>query len=266
MKTSIPLAVALGLGLAQAAHAADSGGWITSAKKTSDQVALQFSSANGYSYQVQANGTVGSSYWSDSLPATNATGGLTSVSVPAPGTFGLFRVLEFTNRTFWYDWSYYYEEPTLAAWGLGSPLHTYAHSDRAYEWFIDQADTGPDAGNNCGPSSVTMAIKWYDPSFSQTAEDARNTYPEGHGWWYTSDIINYLNLYSIPNTTSYFTGTGSRVIAGYAALLAIGFHLRVIYHEEPWLLRQFGDEWVGYSASVRRWLPRLSPWKQHERG
>ena len=34
------------------------------------------------------------------------------------------------------------------------------------------------------------------------------------------------------------------------------------HHEEPWLMRQFGDEWVAYSASVRQWLPRLTPWKQ----
>jgi protein-S-isoprenylcysteine O-methyltransferase Ste14 len=60
--------------------------------------------------------------------------------------------------------------------------------------------------------------------------------------------------------------TGSRLLAGYAATLAIGFHLRVLYHEEPWLLRQFGDEWVAYSASVRRWLPRLRRWQQGDRG
>jgi hypothetical protein len=85
--------------------------------------------------------------------------------------------------------------------------NSYAHNDRAYDWYIDQADTGTYANANCGPSSVTMGIKWYDQSFSKTAEDARNTYPEGGGWWYTYDIINYLNLNSIPNTTSYFTGT-----------------------------------------------------------
>ena len=64
----------------------------------------------------------------------------------------------------------------------------------------------------------------------------------------------------------WWLATGTRLLVGYAALLAIGFHLRVLYHEEPWLRRQFGDEWVLYSASVRRWLPRVRPWKQPKRG
>ena len=137
---------------------------------------------------------------------TNATTSLTRVWAPAAGTIGFFKVLELTNWPFWYDWKYYYQAPTLSTWGVGVSQSSYDHSDRAYEWYIDQADTGPDANNNCGPSSVTMAIKWYDSTFSKTAEDARNTYPEDHGWWYTDDIINYLNLYGIPNTTSAFTG------------------------------------------------------------
>ena len=36
----------------------------------------------------------------------------------------------------------------------------------------------------------------------------------------------------------------------------------VLLHEEPWLRRQFGEEWTAYSASVHRWLPRLPPWRQ----
>jgi protein-S-isoprenylcysteine O-methyltransferase Ste14 len=43
----------------------------------------------------------------------------------------------------------------------------------------------------------------------------------------------------------------------YLVLLTIGFHLRVVLYEEPWLRRQFGAEWEAYLASVPRWLPRL---------
>jgi protein-S-isoprenylcysteine O-methyltransferase Ste14 len=46
-------------------------------------------------------------------------------------------------------------------------------------------------------------------------------------------------------------------LALYAAALALAFHLRVVLHEEPWLGRQFGNEWSAYAASVPRWLPRL---------
>ena len=43
----------------------------------------------------------------------------------------------------------------------------------------------------------------------------------------------------------------------YLLALAIGFHLRVVLYEEPWLRRQFGADWKAYSASVPRWIPRL---------
>ena len=54
---------------------------------------------------------------------------------------------------------------------------------------------------NCGPTTVTMAIKWYNKQFSESPEDARNTYRSSGGWWYTSDIIAYLNKYSVNNST-----------------------------------------------------------------
>jgi protein-S-isoprenylcysteine O-methyltransferase Ste14 len=49
----------------------------------------------------------------------------------------------------------------------------------------------------------------------------------------------------------------SPLLAGYIVLLVIAFHLRVVLYEEPRLRRQFGEEWVRYSATVPRWIPRL---------
>lgn len=40
----------------------------------------------------------------------------------------------------------------------------------------------------------------------------------------------------------------------YATALGLAFHLRVLYHEEPWLARTFGAEWEAYRARVPRWL------------
>ncbi len=54
--------------------------------------------------------------------------------------------------------------------------------------------------------------------------------------------------------------TGSPWVGWYLIILAIGFHLRVIFHEERWLARNFPSDWTAYSASVPRWLPRLTPW------
>jgi protein-S-isoprenylcysteine O-methyltransferase Ste14 len=49
-------------------------------------------------------------------------------------------------------------------------------------------------------------------------------------------------------------GFRSRTLTVYAILVATGFHLRVVFGEEPWLARRYGEEWVRYRASVRRWL------------
>ncbi|PLY10196.1 MAG: isoprenylcysteine carboxyl methyltransferase [Desulfuromonas sp.] len=51
----------------------------------------------------------------------------------------------------------------------------------------------------------------------------------------------------------------SPLLTSYTVLLAIGFHLRVIRYEEPWLAEQFGDDWQRYRTHVGRWWPRSSP-------
>jgi protein-S-isoprenylcysteine O-methyltransferase Ste14 len=50
--------------------------------------------------------------------------------------------------------------------------------------------------------------------------------------------------------------TGVAVLFGYAALLAIGYHLFVRYYEEPTLGRLFGEPYARYREAVPRWLPR----------
>jgi protein-S-isoprenylcysteine O-methyltransferase Ste14 len=47
----------------------------------------------------------------------------------------------------------------------------------------------------------------------------------------------------------------------YVIILAIGFHLRVVRNEEPWLQTHFGSNWELYQQEVPRWLPRITPWK-----
>jgi len=53
----------------------------------------------------------------------------------------------------------------------------------------------------------------------------------------------------------------SPVLALYSVVLAVGFHVRVLVNEEPWLSSQFGSEWACYSSEVGRWLPRLKTWR-----
>lgn len=40
----------------------------------------------------------------------------------------------------------------------------------------------------------------------------------------------------------------------YAALIALAFHLRVVYGEEPFLARKHGAAWQAYVNQVPRWL------------
>lgn len=50
---------------------------------------------------------------------------------------------------------------------------------------------------------------------------------------------------------------GSPLTGAYVVLLAVGFHLRVVFSEEPWLAKHFPSEWEAYSAAVPRWVPGM---------
>lgn len=55
---------------------------------------------------------------------------------------------------------------------------------------------------------------------------------------------------------------GSPLMAAYTATIAIAFHLRVVFYEEPTLARKFGDEWTRFRNGVNRWWPGLLPDKK----
>ena len=46
----------------------------------------------------------------------------------------------------------------------------------------------------------------------------------------------------------------STALVIYTLTVALIFHLRVVYGEEPWLERTHGSEWVDYVSRVRRWV------------
>jgi protein-S-isoprenylcysteine O-methyltransferase Ste14 len=43
-------------------------------------------------------------------------------------------------------------------------------------------------------------------------------------------------------------------LAVYTVVVAVAFHLRVLWYEEPILERSFGDDWRAYRRRVGRWL------------
>jgi len=57
----------------------------------------------------------------------------------------------------------------------------------------------------------------------------------------------------------------SPLVFGYALILYMAFHIRVIISEEPWAERTFGSEWIAYKSNVPRWLPRFKGYNPRTR-
>ena len=58
------------------------------------------------------------------------------------------------------------EYSLIRSYGLGKTLADEVSNDVDYEWYLDQFNTGEHSLLNCGPTSVTMAIKWFDQNFT----------------------------------------------------------------------------------------------------
>jgi protein-S-isoprenylcysteine O-methyltransferase Ste14 len=54
---------------------------------------------------------------------------------------------------------------------------------------------------------------------------------------------------------------GSAVLLAYAAIVWFLFHGFVLLYEEPTLRQKFGPSYESYRANVRRWWPRIRPWR-----
>ncbi len=134
--------------------------------------------------------------------------------------------------------------------GLGVNLK-YAHCNNVnYDWYLDQMNTGIYSYVNCGPTSVTMALKWVDSDFDKTGEDARNTYRSSGGWWYTDDIINYLNRYSANNFTiniTHIDSVKSQIDIGNIAILCLDMYYIRFQSIPSWHIDKF------YPTSNKGW-------------
>jgi protein-S-isoprenylcysteine O-methyltransferase Ste14 len=54
---------------------------------------------------------------------------------------------------------------------------------------------------------------------------------------------------------------GDAIVLGYGLIVWLVVHLFVLGYEEPTLSSTYGDQYDRYRANVRRWLPRLTPWR-----
>lgn len=57
---------------------------------------------------------------------------------------------------------------------------------------------------------------------------------------------------------------GNVNVLKYGLVVIVGFHLFVLLYEEPALRNKFGNEYDVYCKNVRRWWPRIKPWKPAE--
>ena len=165
--------------------------------------------------------------------------------------------------------------PLHQTWGLGFFLTEEHNNNVGYEWYIDQITTGEHAYVNCGPACAAMAVKWADPNFTGSAQEARNTYlPEG-GWWYTSNIAAYLDDHTI--SWSYWTlpnadNMKSFLDEGNIIILCLDmYYVREVVGNTEWHKDKFytteAEEW-GHFIVVKGykvvdgifWLEVYDPW------
>jgi protein-S-isoprenylcysteine O-methyltransferase Ste14 len=54
---------------------------------------------------------------------------------------------------------------------------------------------------------------------------------------------------------------GAPTLLACAALVGLAVHVFVVLYEEPTLRRQFGAAYTRYCGQVRRWWPRMGPFR-----
>ncbi|MEO7486992.1 MAG: C39 family peptidase [Ferruginibacter sp.] len=92
-------------------------------------------------------------------------------------------------------------------WGLGYFLQQSFTNERSYSWYVNQANTGAFSNINCAPSCATMAAKWADSTFSRTAQQARDYYPQNTSLWGLSTMYNYLADFNIKSHNLFLGST-----------------------------------------------------------
>ena len=70
-------------------------------------------------------------------------------------------------------------------------------NNRDYDWYEDQAHTGEYSDGNCGPTSMSMVLKWLDPNSASTGESCRSDVPNDGQWWNTDIVENYFDNHKV---------------------------------------------------------------------
>lgn len=75
-------------------------------------------------------------------------------------------------------------------------LKAEVSNNRDYDWYYDQAHTGKCSDGNCGPTSLSMILKWLNKDSTATGESLRNEIPNNGDWWTTNIFDDYFKNHS----------------------------------------------------------------------
>lgn len=71
-------------------------------------------------------------------------------------------------------------------------------------------------------------------------------------------VRNPMYIAVIIIISGWVISSGSFNLVIYGMFMATIFHLRVVYGEEPEMVKQFDSQWTQYENSVPRWLPQIT--------
>jgi protein-S-isoprenylcysteine O-methyltransferase Ste14 len=134
-------------------------------------------------------------------------------------------------------------------------------------WRFEPPLLGLPAGRVAGGILVVIGLAMLIDCFRRFAVEGEGTpapiapteYLVGSGPYRYVRNPMYLAVVSIILGQAILLGSVS--LLAYAGVVWLLFHVFVRAYEEPILRKQYGESYRNYQARVRRWWPRLKPWR-----
>ncbi|MDO5717152.1 MAG: C39 family peptidase [Tissierellia bacterium] len=129
---------------------------------------------------------------------------LAMLLLPFAGQVAEARYAGNATTNWWWWWN---PTPTPDPKPVDQDVHV--SSNRPWDWYMDQGYTGQYSGNNCGPTSVAMVMKWLDRYSRETGKTVRDWYPNNGDWWSTNMITSYFRNHGVSYSSRRYYGTST---------------------------------------------------------
>jgi protein-S-isoprenylcysteine O-methyltransferase Ste14 len=134
-------------------------------------------------------------------------------------------------------------------------------------WHMDEPLLGFEPVRWLGSALILLGAAVLLDSFARFAWQGRGTpapiYPTA--MLVVSGAYRYVRNPMYLAVTALIAGQGLLIgcppLLIYALAFGVVTHLFVLAYEEPTLRSTYGAQYEAYTADVRRWLPRLTPWR-----